>query len=107
MIAQDKEIVKVILLLTGSIQGTRNKVAEFLSSFKKFEWLWTESIADNIKNFSKKNPTLQDYEDALKRFSHIEDEIEKIEASHKIGAMELKTTNLCQGLKQHAKDWKA
>jgi dynein heavy chain len=29
MIANDKEIVKVILLLTGSIQGTRNKVAEF------------------------------------------------------------------------------
>ena len=30
MIAQDKEIVKVILLLTGSIQGTKNKVSQFL-----------------------------------------------------------------------------
>lgn len=29
MIAMDKEIVKVILLLTGSIQGTKNKVSEF------------------------------------------------------------------------------
>ena len=29
MIAMDKEIVKVILLLTGSIQGTKNKVQEF------------------------------------------------------------------------------
>ena len=58
MIAQDKEIVKVILLLTGSIQGTRNKVTEFLNSFKKFSWLWTDSIQDNIKAFSKKNPTL-------------------------------------------------
>lgn len=29
----DKEIVKVILLLTGSIQGTKNKVSEFLSKF--------------------------------------------------------------------------
>ena len=107
MIAQDKEIVKVILLLTGSIQGTRNKVHEFLSSFKKFSWLWTENISTNIAAFSKKNPTLQDYEDALKRFSNIEDDIEKIEFSHIIGAMELKTTNLCSGLRQHAKDWKA
>ena len=40
MIAQDKEIVKVILLLTGSIQGTKNKIFEFLSKFNKFEWLW-------------------------------------------------------------------
>lgn len=107
MIAQDKEIVKVILLLTGSIQGTRNKIHEFLGSFKKFEWLWQGNIADHIKDFSKKGPTLQDYEDALKKFSNIEEEIEKIETSHKIGAMELKTGNLCQGLKQHAKDWKA
>ena len=30
MIAQDKEIVKVILLLTGSIQGTKNLVNHFL-----------------------------------------------------------------------------
>lgn len=56
MIAQDKEIVKVILLLTGSIQGTRNKVQEFLSDFKKYEWLWTNVIQDSIKAFSKKNP---------------------------------------------------
>lgn len=107
MIAQDKEIVKVILLLTGSIQGTRNKVTEFLSSFKKFAWLWTDNISDNIKAFSKKNPSLQDYEDALKKFSNIEEDIEKIEISHKIGAMELKTSSLCTGLRQHAKDWKA
>lgn len=33
MIAKDKEIVKVILLLTGSIQGTKNKVEHFLVSF--------------------------------------------------------------------------
>jgi dynein heavy chain len=29
-IAKDKEIVKVILLLTGSIQGTKNNVNKFL-----------------------------------------------------------------------------
>jgi len=69
-------------------------VTEFLNSFKKFSWLWSDSIQDNIKAFSKKNPTLQDYEDALKKFSNIEEEIEKIEVSHKIGAMELKTSNL-------------
>jgi dynein heavy chain len=63
MIAQDKEIVKVILLLTGSIQGTRNKVNEFLATFKKYDWLCKESITDSIKSFSKRNPSLQEYED--------------------------------------------
>jgi len=35
MIACDKEIVKVILLLTGSIQGAKNSVTKFILSFNK------------------------------------------------------------------------
>jgi dynein heavy chain, axonemal len=91
MIAQDKEIVKVILLLTGSIQGTKNKVSEFLSEFDKYSWLYKKNITDEIKAFTKKGPTLQNYEDALKEFTRIEEEIEKVTESYQIGAMELKT----------------
>ncbi len=58
MIAQDKEIVKVILLLTGSIQGTKNKVNELLAGFKRFEWLWMNNIQESIQKFTKQNPTL-------------------------------------------------
>jgi len=36
----------------------------------------------------------------------VEEEIDKISHSHLIGAIELKTENLCQGLKALAKDWK-
>jgi len=50
--------VKVILLLTGSIQGTKNKVNELLAGFKKFEWLWMKNVQDSINDFTKKNPTL-------------------------------------------------
>lgn len=82
MIACDKEIVKVILLLTGSIQGTKNKVNDFLGGFTKFEWLCKESIQESIKKFSKNGPTLQNYEDELKKFSQIEEEIEKIVTKH-------------------------
>lgn len=49
IIAQDKEIVKVILLLTGSIQGSKNKVMDFLSQFNKYKWLWTENIQENLR----------------------------------------------------------
>jgi hypothetical protein len=37
MIARDKEIVKVILLLTGSIQGTKKAVENKLSEIKTWE----------------------------------------------------------------------
>jgi len=39
MIATDKEIVKVILLLTGSIEGARNNVNRFLTAFDDYKWL--------------------------------------------------------------------
>ena len=63
MIAQDKEIVKVILLLTGSIQGTKNKVNDFISKFNKYDWLWKHSIEKSLKEFSKgyDKPQLQSY----------------------------------------------
>lgn len=58
MIAQDKEIVKVILLLTGSIQGTRNKVNEYLNGFASYEFLFKERIQDKINAFTNKNPNI-------------------------------------------------
>lgn len=108
MIAQDKEIVKVIILLTGSIQGTRNKINEFLSKFSKFEWLWTKSISKSIKEFSKGSdkPQLFTYEAQFKKFSETEEQIQKIESTFIIGAMQLKTQALVVGLKQYTKEWK-
>lgn len=55
-IAKDKEIVKVILLLTGSIQGTKNNVNKFLVDFSKYSWLWTKNPNEQLKKFSKEDP---------------------------------------------------
>jgi len=83
--------VKVILLLTGSIQGTKNKVNEFLASFSKYEWLYKLSITENCKQFNLNNPSIQDYDDELRRFTGIEEELDKINGAMMIGAMSVKT----------------
>jgi dynein heavy chain, axonemal len=89
MIAQDKEIVKVILLLTGSIQGTKNQVGKFLARFEKYDKLCKDSITNSIKKFNSKKdgPTLQEYEDKLKEYTQIEEEIDQDQEQDKIGAM--------------------
>jgi len=69
-IAKDKEIVKVILLLTGSIQGTKNKVTEFLDRFSDYHWLWKEKPEERLKKFKAKNPQLEDFEVQLADFDH-------------------------------------
>jgi len=48
--------VKVILLLTGSIQGTKNKINIFLKGFEIYQWLWQKNVAKEVKQFSESNP---------------------------------------------------
>jgi dynein heavy chain len=50
--------------LTGSIQGTKNKINDFISKFNRFEWLWKKSISKSIKDFAKgsEKPQLSAYE---------------------------------------------
>jgi len=105
-IAKDKEIVKVILLLTGSIQGTKNKVNDFLSSFEQYSWLWTKRADQELLRFNKSNPQLEDFEEKLKGFDDIFSQIMEIESSNQIGALSLKTENVKSGLKGWIDSWK-
>jgi dynein heavy chain len=42
-VTQDIEIVRVVLLLTGSVQGMKQSVTDFLTQFKSFDWMWKVS----------------------------------------------------------------
>lgn len=105
-IAKDKEIVKVILLLTGSIQGTKNKVSEFLEHFQKYMWLWRERAEDSLKKFKATDPQLEDYENKLSEFDEKIAEITKIDDSHQIGALSLKTKGVKHALIRQIQNWK-
>jgi len=92
--------------LTGSIQGTKNNVRKFLDSFEKYDWLWKQRIDESLKRFNAKNPQLEDFEEKLKEFMHFQDQINKIDNNHQIGALSLKTDNVKGGLKKWIELWK-
>jgi len=105
-IAKDKEIVKVILLLTGSIQGTKNSVSKFLEGFTTYSWLWTKKPEDDLKVFRSENPDLEDFEEKLKDFDSKNDQINEITATHQIGALSLKTEGVKDALSKYMQQWK-
>lgn len=43
-IGKDIEIVRVVLLLTGGVQGTRNQVTKYLSTFHKVRARWSLAV---------------------------------------------------------------
>tara|TARA_B100000795_G_C22806619_1_gene445355 strand:- start:150 stop:14669 length:14520 start_codon:yes stop_codon:yes gene_type:complete len=105
-IARDIEIVRVVLLLTGSIQGLRNLVSDYLETFSDYSWLWTESKDKAYAKFMKTRPELSDYNRELQNFSTVETQVENLGSVHNIGALSLLTKNVKIQLKHMAELWK-
>jgi len=86
-IAMDREIMKVVLLLTGSIQSAKNMCAEYLKQFAPFEWCWKNDINKEYKAFKATNPTLDEFETKLKVFVEVEEQVDKLEPHRQISAL--------------------
>lgn len=44
LITKDKEVVKGVLLLTGSIEGTKQQVAAYTAQFNQYSFLWKDDL---------------------------------------------------------------
>jgi dynein heavy chain len=104
-VTKDIEIVRVVLLVTGSVQGAKVRVKEFVDGFAKYDWLWKDDMNSAYQAFTAKSPTLEDYARQLADFEKIAAEIELIPAEHNVGALQLRTQNLKTGLVHQATDW--
>ena len=105
-IASDKEIVKSVLLLTGSIEGTKAQVMEYIGTFSRFDFLYMQDLQAEYKKFMDTSPSLEAFENELKKYMAIEDEIQLIAPVHNIGAMSLETQPMKYSLKAEAAAWK-
>ena len=106
MIAKDQIIVKMVLLLTGSIEGTKKQVLEYMESFRQYDWLWKNDMNAEYSAFTKTNPTIEHFEAKLKYYMSVETEIMHITPVHNIGALSLETQPLKFALKHSAANWK-
>jgi len=95
-----------VLLLTGSIQGTKNQVADYLKGFRAYDWLWKDDKEVQYHKFVKKNPSILEFELELRKFVDVEQNIASIAPMHNIGALSLSTCNLKLQLKHECSQWK-
>eukprot|EP00762_Andalucia_godoyi_P000483 ANDGO_03248.mRNA.1 Dynein gamma chain len=106
-LARNKEIVKVVLLLTGGIHGLKQQVYEYLQTFRQYDYLWKDNKQEAYSEFMKNQPTLEDFEGELKKYMAIEQQIVAINPSHTIGSLTLQTQPLKNAFKSEAAAWKA
>ena len=106
VVTRDREVVRVVLLLTGSIEGAKRQVFEYLRTFTKYDYLWKDDMAEAYAKFMEKNPTMEDYDAEIKKYVQVENEITRIPEQHAIGALSLDTAPLKMSLKREAETWK-
>ena len=102
----DLEIIKVSLLLTGALHGTKSSVSRYLSTFRMYDWIWKEDKDAAYQAFVARSPSTADFESELRRFLVLESEIEAIPGLHATGALALNTSNLKLQLRNESRLWK-
>lgn len=105
-VTRDMEIVRVVLLLTGSLQSLRQRADTYCRTFEAFSWLWSEDPDAAYAAFQKGAPSLDDYERQLRMMGDVEDAIAGIPDTSALGALSLSTVNLKAQLAASAGDWK-
>ncbi|KAJ1446978.1 dynein heavy chain and region D6 of dynein motor-domain-containing protein [Pelagophyceae sp. CCMP2097] len=105
-LGRDTEIIKVALLLTGALFATRQQVRDYLVVFKKYDWLWKDDKDARYRKFAATNPSIADYEQELRQFMDVEQELLRVAPVHTIGALALNTSNLKLQLRNESRQWK-
>ena len=59
LLVAEKDIVRMVLLLTGAIQSAKQGVGDFAKSFDQFSFLWMKDLAAEYATFLATNPNLE------------------------------------------------
>ena len=106
-IASDVEIVKLVLLLTGSVEGVKKRVVEHLKSYEAYDFLYLSNLQEEYAAFIAKKPSLDMFETELMKYMSIERAVLKFAPVHVIGPLSLETQPLKLALRAEAATWKA
>ncbi|KAF8281137.1 dynein, axonemal, heavy polypeptide 5 [Trypanosoma cruzi] len=105
-IAKNKEVVKVVLLLTGGIHGLKKQVMDYLNHFRKYEHLWKDDKDLTYEAFCAEEPSLDDYERVLREHVALYEEIEGLTPVFNIGSLALQNKPLKTDLLRKVTEWK-
>uniref|UniRef100_F7EDE6 Dynein axonemal heavy chain 8 n=1 Tax=Monodelphis domestica TaxID=13616 RepID=F7EDE6_MONDO len=105
-VAEHKDIAKLVLLLSSSVNSLRKAASEALLEFQKYKALWTEDRDAKVKEFLASNPSLTEIRAEILHYATFEQEIEELKPTIVVGALELHTGPMKLALSIEAKAWK-
>uniref|UniRef100_A0A8C1TUR2 Dynein, axonemal, heavy chain 5 n=1 Tax=Cyprinus carpio TaxID=7962 RepID=A0A8C1TUR2_CYPCA len=103
-ISENKEIVKLVSVLSTSINATR-KVLNALDRFSLYHHIWKKDREETIQKFIQGNPFLSEFESQILYYRDLELEINAEPEFISVGALALYTADLKLALTAETKSW--
>ncbi|XP_074805212.1 dynein axonemal heavy chain 8 [Natator depressus] len=105
-VAEHKDISKLVVLLSSSVNSVRKAASEALQDFQKYKVLWTEDRDAKVQQFLASSPSLTEIRAEILHYATFEQEIEDLKPTIIVGPVELHTGPLKLALSIEAKAWK-
>uniref|UniRef100_A0A8C6MZK3 Dynein, axonemal, heavy chain 5 n=1 Tax=Mus spicilegus TaxID=10103 RepID=A0A8C6MZK3_MUSSI len=106
-ISDNKEIVKLVSVLSTVISSTKKEVITSMDRFKRYNHIWQKEKEDTIMTFIAQNPLLSEFESRILYFQNLEQEINAEPEYIRVGSIALYTADLKFSLTTETKAWMA
>ena len=91
LVAENREVAKMISLLSTSVNSTKKEITTALEQFNKFQDVWVLEREVKTKEFLETNPHLSEFEQNIIFYARLEDTIKEEPEVLTAGAIALET----------------
>ncbi|KAH3727100.1 hypothetical protein DPMN_053025, partial [Dreissena polymorpha] len=106
IISEHKDVVKIVIQLNSIIATSKADVQEVVDSFSGHGHLWAKNPEEAVKEFMNDKPILTELEQQIKYYQRLEQELEEIQHSYRVGSVTFMTDPLKLALVTEARNWK-
>ncbi|XP_044063805.1 dynein axonemal heavy chain 5 isoform X5 [Siniperca chuatsi] len=104
-VSENKEIVKLVSVLSTSISSTKKEVMTALDRFSRYHHIWRKDREDTMRKFTQGSPLLSEFESQILFYRDLELEINSESEYITVGALALFTADLKMSLTAETKNW--
>ncbi|XP_051812950.1 dynein axonemal heavy chain 5 [Acanthochromis polyacanthus] len=104
-VSENKEIAKLVSVLSTSITSTKKEVVTALNSFSRYHHIWRKERKDTMQKFIQGSPLLSEFESHIIFYRDLELEINSEPEYIIVGALALFTASLKMSLTAETKNW--
>ena len=105
-ISENKDIVKLVMMVTSAVNSVREPIANYLEQFNTFGDLWLEDRDEEVKKFEATEPHLTDWKQYVMKYDQVSENIDELPDKEHIGPVDLRSDSVKESLQVEARNWK-